>query len=269
MPDRQRPANARDVGDGMKLHRRVLRLNGRDHTVIGLRPGTTARFSTNRYHGTWHVLSDQHGARLLGRLLWGLSYQARPGTLLLIDRPFIVPTPFDADPADPVVIAPGWATPFGEPAARDLARRLPLASPSEGTVRWHTRGLDAALDGRRPRELDIAPWWDERSGRVERLKGMIVLTPCNAREAREWALRAARLNPANRWGMAHEYVGGWEEGEIQVFRSFRRKVGMAARARADVLARPDAPADPDELRPLIWDRHYEIDRAMRRLRRSG
>ena len=47
------------------------------------------------------MLSDRHGARPVARLLSGLSYQARPGTILMIDRPFLAPTPFDADPADP------------------------------------------------------------------------------------------------------------------------------------------------------------------------
>ncbi|MEU6751036.1 hypothetical protein ABZ914_32875, partial [Spirillospora sp. NPDC046719] len=113
------PANARGAGDGMKLHRRTLRLGGREHTVIGLRPATKAGFSTNLFHETWHVLSDQHGARVLARLLWGLAYQSRPGTLLVIDRPFLTPTPFDADPADPIVLVPAWHTPFtaGPPAS--------------------------------------------------------------------------------------------------------------------------------------------------------
>lgn len=45
--------------------------------MVTLRPGTNALFSTNFYHGTWHILSDWHGARLLGRLLWGRAYQGR------------------------------------------------------------------------------------------------------------------------------------------------------------------------------------------------
>src|SRR5262245_59181993 len=134
MPKMQRPGAARSVADRMKLHRRAVRLDGREHTVIGLRPGTTARFSTNYFHETWHVLSDQHGARLLARLLWGLSYQARPDTVVLIDRPFLTSTPFDGDPADPIVLVPTWCTSFGRQADRQLARRLPLTGPPAGTV---------------------------------------------------------------------------------------------------------------------------------------
>ncbi|HEX6682146.1 MAG TPA: hypothetical protein VF062_05100 [Candidatus Limnocylindrales bacterium] len=36
---------------------------------------------------------------MLGRLLWGLAFQRREGALLVIDRPFLDPNPFDAAPA--------------------------------------------------------------------------------------------------------------------------------------------------------------------------
>ncbi|MBO2439613.1 hypothetical protein [Actinomadura nitritigenes] len=256
----QRPANARGAGDGMKLHRRTLRLGGREHTVIGLRPATKAGFSTNLFHETWHVLSDQHGARVLARLLWGLAYQSRPGTLLVIDRPFLTPTPFDADPADPIVLVPAWHTPFTAATARDLARRLPLRRPPDGTVRWRTHGLDGAL-------AEPRGWFREppppgpRRGRVKRTHGLVALLPGSPAEAREWAVRAGWLDVRNPYGMDYDYLGGQcrsAAGEIQVFRDFRRRVSVARRARADVLAAPDVPADPAELRPLVWDRHGEI-----------
>ncbi|MCM6776790.1 TfoX/Sxy family protein [Nocardia sp. CDC159] len=63
---RQRPAAAGIFGDGLELHRHVGRWSGRAHTVITLRPGTRARFSTNRFHDTWRVLSDEQGY-VLGR----------------------------------------------------------------------------------------------------------------------------------------------------------------------------------------------------------
>lgn len=259
----QRPSRAHDARDGMKLHRRTLRLDGRAHTVIGLRPGTAARFSTNHYHDVWHVLSDQHGARLLARLLWGLAYQSRPGTLLVVDRPFLCPTPFDADPADPIVVVPSWHTPFTARAARDLARRLPLSRPPDGTVRWRTHGLDRALADPRGWFRALPPGPEAVRGRTRRLHGLFTLLPARPAEAREWAVTAGRLDTAA-YGMDYGYLG---EGcrsataEIQIFRDFQRRVGVARRARADVLARPDAPADPAELRPLVWDRHGEIGRA--------
>ncbi|WP_157431887.1 TfoX/Sxy family DNA transformation protein [Actinomadura hibisca] len=259
---RQRPSVARSAGDGMKLHRRVLRLDGRDHTVIGLRPGTRVRFSTNRFHDTWHVLSDGHGARVLARLLWGLSYQARPGTLLVIDREFVGPTPFDADPGDPIVLVPAWCTPFTGRVAGALKARLPLRSAPDGTVRWRTHGLEAAMATSRE------DWWRPERGVVERSHGLIVLRPHSAADMRDWAVQAARLNANNRYGTDHEYLGPgscWADGEIQIFRDFHRDVSVARRARADVLARPGVP--DDELLPLIWAQHSAIGRG--RSRRVG
>ncbi|TDD74820.1 hypothetical protein E1293_29025 [Actinomadura darangshiensis] len=258
----QRAASARYTGDGMKLHRRTLRLAGRDHTVVGLRPGTRVRFSTNFFHGTWHVLSDARGASVLGRLLWGLSYQSRPGTLVVVDRPFLVPTPFDADPADPIVLVPAWDTPFTGKTARELARRLPLRRPPEGTVRWRTHGLDGALADWRG-WFRAQGWRDRRDGRVKRLHGLVALMPRTPLEMREWAVLAGGLDPSGTHGTDYADLGSWEdgyEGEVQVFRDFHRDVSVARRARSDVLARPGAPADPGELRPLIWSRHGVVKR---------
>lgn len=250
----QRPATARAVTDGIKLHRHQVRSVRGVHTVITLRPGTQVRFSTNRFHDTWHVLSDGQGARMLARLLWGLSYQARPGTIVLIDRQFVTPNPFDADPADPIVLVPGWCTPFDERAAGQLKAAMPL-SHSAGTVRWQTFGLDRTSE---PEALDA--WWDsyrhrQGNGGVTRRSGLLVLTPGSPDEARAWALRASALNADNRSGTDYVYLGPWDRGyngEIQIFRQFHPMVSVAGRARAQVRSRPDAPTDPDALRPAIW-----------------
>ncbi|WP_282784315.1 TfoX/Sxy family DNA transformation protein [Nocardia sp. CC201C] len=250
----QRPATARSVSDGLKLHRHQVRSPGHVHTVITPRPGTHARFSTNRFHDTWHVLSDEHGARLLARLLWGLSYQARPRTVVLIDRPFLCPNPFDADPADPIVLVPGWCTPFDDHTARWLKSRLPLSNP-DGTVRWHTFGLDRTLE---PAARDA--WWDryrrrKDRGIVSRRSGLLVLAPRTPDEARAWALHAAGLDTANGYGSDYAYLGPWDhgyDGEIQIFRRFRPMVHVANQARAQVLSRANAPTDPESLRVAVW-----------------
>ncbi|WP_280359427.1 TfoX/Sxy family DNA transformation protein [Nocardia otitidiscaviarum] len=250
----QRPATARSVSDGLKLHRHLLRSPGRVHTVITLRPGTRAGFSTNRYHDTWHVLSDDHGARLLARLLWGLSYQARPHTVVLVDRPFLRPNPFDAEPADPIVLVPGWCTPFDDHAAKRLKSRLPLSNP-DGTVRWHTFGLDRTLA---PAAREA--WWDryhrrEDRGSVGRRGGLLVLTPRTPDEARAWALQAATLDTTGGYGSDYTYLGPWDhgfDGEIQIFRRFHPMVSVANRARAQVLSRDGAPADPESIRFAVW-----------------
>ncbi|MBF6171579.1 TfoX/Sxy family DNA transformation protein [Nocardia blacklockiae] len=246
----QRPGAARTVGDGMKLHRRTMRLDGRVHTVISLRPGTAVRFSTNRFHETWHLLSDRRGARLLAHLLWGMSFQARTGTLLVIDHPFLTPTPFDADPADPIVFVPGWCTRLGPRAARELVRQSPFRQAPEGTIRWRTHGLAAAGDDA------FLPYWQRERGHTRRLGGAIVVTPTSPAECRDWAMSAARLNTV-RHHSDHTYLGPWDhghDGEIQIFREFHRMLGTARRARSQVLHRPDAPTDPEALRHAVWDR---------------
>jgi hypothetical protein len=110
--------------------------------VITLRPGTDSRFSTNYFHETWHILSDFHGSRLLGRLLWGLAFQRNPGTVVLIDRPHLDPTPFEPEPASPILLVPEWLTPLRAGTVRALRGMLPLTAPPAGTVRWQTPGLD-------------------------------------------------------------------------------------------------------------------------------
>ncbi|MFF2084724.1 TfoX/Sxy family DNA transformation protein [Nocardia sp. NPDC058176] len=250
---RQRPGNARSVRDGLKLHRHEVRSVRGARTVITLRPGTHARFSTNRFHETWHVLSDDHGARLLARLLWGLLYQARPGTVVLIDREFLAPTPFDADPADPIVLVPGWCTRFDDRSAAGLKQILPLGD-SCGTVRWQTFGLDRMQDPEARGE-----WWDRRHhrtvrGHIERRRGLLVLTPNTPEDARAWALQASALD-STRYGTDHAYLDQWDhghDGEIQIFRRFRPMVSVARQARTQVLARENRPGDPDGLRAAVW-----------------
>ncbi|GAA3202848.1 hypothetical protein [Actinocorallia longicatena] len=252
---RQRPGNARAPADGMKLHRRSLRLDGRPYTVVTPRPGTTARFSTNFFHETWHVLSDDRGARLFGRLLWGLAYQARPGTVVAIGPAFLDPTPFDADPADPIVLLPAWHTGLTPRAIKDLRTGLRRGG-SDGTVRWRTPGLDAALADVRGWYRRTVPAHHHRdSGDVTRAGGAIVLRPGSALEARTWAVSAADLDSA-RYGTDHAYLGEhgrWPTGEVQIFRNYREKIGTARRARAEVLRRPGTPAGPDALRRAVWD----------------
>jgi hypothetical protein len=112
--------------------------------VITPRPGTGVRFSTNRYHQTWHVLSGLSGAQLLAHLLWGLAYQRVPGTLVVIGAPWLDPEPFGAGRSDPVAVVPAMLTAIGPQAARQLRQRLPLSRPA-GTVRWHAPELAPAV----------------------------------------------------------------------------------------------------------------------------
>jgi hypothetical protein len=254
MRARQRPATAWHTGDLLKLHRHVVRLDGRRFTVITLRPGTRARFASNRYHGTWHILSDLHGARVLGRLLWGLAYQRMPGTLVLLDRPQLDPSPFSGAPSDPVALVPAQLTSLPAAAARELRARLPLAAP-EGTVRWHTPGLLPAVTAERERPVGVPAWGfvpPDEAQRVDRRGGLVVMAAAPP-VLRDWAVDVYRLGDYASKGM--DYTGlGWSDGEVQVFTDYRRRVGAARVARREVLAARPGPLPEADLDPLIWAR---------------
>jgi hypothetical protein len=266
---RPRQDAATCVVDRLKLHRCRLRLQGRPYTVLTLRPGTDARFSTNFFHDTWHILSDWHGARLLGRLLWGLAYQRVPGTLVAIDRPFLDPNPFDAEPADPIALVPAHITALTGKAARELRHQLPLTGAGDGTVRWHTHGLDAAVATRRAdHERPAGSWrppWIQPQGfqeRMDRIGGLITLA-ATPDALKEYAACIHTLGDHHYHGMAYAEID-WPHGEVQVLRDYRRRVSAARVARREVLAdRPDL-SSPDTLNPLIWQRTTAIRHQRRR-----
>ncbi|TDQ05272.1 hypothetical protein [Labedaea rhizosphaerae] len=273
-----RPDATRDVGPRVKLHRRVLRLDGVDHTVLTLRPGTQARFATNYEHETWHVLTDSHGGRLLGRLLWGLAYQRVPNTLVLIDRPFLDPNPFDAEPSDPVVLAPGPLTPLTAQAARQLRRMLPLRGNPDGTVRLQTPGLDKEIAAVRRWREHVSPTarWHYRDPvepfgtRCARLGG-VVLFSAPPVILREWAREVYELADWYHGGQSAS-EGMWPGGEVQLWGQYHRMVSAARTARRDLLTGPapeldlpeDAPVSvreaavpvaqrpPRDVRELVW-----------------
>jgi hypothetical protein len=263
---RPRPHAATRIVDRLKMHRRQMWLDGRQYMVITLRPGTDARFSTNFFHGTWHVLSDWRGSRLLGRLLWGLAYQRAPGTLMLIDRPFLDPNPFDAEPADPIALIPAQLTPLTTKAARQLRQRLPLRGPADGTVRWHTHGLDTALARRRQ-------WWEVPVGaqrppprvaprgfqeRVDRVGGLVTLA-ANPTVLKDYAVGIATMGEHAYWGMDYREVD-YPNGEVQIFRDYRRRVSAARVARREVLADLSVALPPNSLNPLIWQHGTSVRR---------
>jgi hypothetical protein len=268
VPERKRlrPSSTREVGDRLKLHRRHLRADGRDYTVITLRPGTRARFSTNHYHGTWHILSDPHGAVLLSRLLWGLACQRRPGTVVIIDRRFIDPNPFDAERGTPIALVPADLTHLPARTARHLGRRLTAPATMPGTVRWHTWGLAEAVEEYRTQRAD-GTWWrrwrpdeDVRAVEVDRLGGLLHVRG-SASLLRSWALSVATMADDVYGDMSYAELHGpkWElcrsDGEVQTFRDYHRRVSDATISRREVLAAGPVPGEPAELRPLVWKRN--------------
>ena len=126
---------------GLKVHLRLVSVGAITYRVVTLRPATRVAFSSNYFHDTWHVLTGCSGALVLGRLLWGLGFQRQPGTVVLIDAPHLVATPFESDPADPILLIPEGLTAVDAASLRELRRRLPAVPTA--TIRWHTFGLPA------------------------------------------------------------------------------------------------------------------------------
>ncbi|MFI5717028.1 hypothetical protein [Nocardia sp. NPDC051750] len=258
-----RPRRVAATDELLKLHRRVMLLDGRVYTVISLRPDTDFRFSTNRFHDTWHVLSDWRGARVLARLLWGLSYQRRPGTLVVIDARHLDPNPFDSAPADPIVLVPSDRTVFTRKTAAALSRRLPLRGRPDGTVRWQTFGLPAAVaaleEWREQMFAGSAGYLRPPAGqcRIDRFGRLLVLAG-SAEWLRDWAVGVARLGDAESSDMDYAYLDETGDGEVQVFRQYRRMVGAARRARAELCAAGVVPTEWVQRR--IWSEAAAIRR---------
>ncbi|MFC9439403.1 hypothetical protein [Nocardia sp. NPDC057030] len=256
---RPRPGSATD--EMLKLHRRTMVLDGRVYTVVTLRPGSDFRFSTNRFHDTWHVLSDWRGAHVLARLLWGLAYQRRPGTIVVIDPAHLDSNPFDGAPSDPIVLVPSELTVLTRAAATALRRRLPLRDRPAGTVRWQTFGLNHAID-------ELAAWrakdLGERSTdyaaqpagwlRVDRIGGLITLFGA-ADQLRDLARSLAALGAYAYHGMDYHYLDYPENnGEVQIFRHYRDRVTTTRRARTDLLGPNHRAPITEETERAIWSR---------------
>jgi hypothetical protein len=269
----QRPGNRETFDARMKLHLRQVELDGRVYRVLLLRPGAEARFSTNFYHQTWHLVSDIRGARLVARLLWGLAYQRLPGTLVALHGEFLRPTPFDADLSDPVLLLPGHLTGLDGPRFRALKERLARPGPTL-TVRWLTFGLDRAADpeaGWEERDdlwrPEAEPLW--RAEKMCRCGGWICYT-APPPVLRAQALSVYRMN-AQRWGESGDYhflverrrehwLNGYPEGEVQIFADYRQRLSAAAGARRELLAEGGPPRDPQAFREAVWRRREEVRR---------
>lgn len=226
----------------LKVHRGHVALDGREFTVLTLRASTACRFATNRYHETWHVLSDVSGARLLGRLCWALAFQRRPNSIITIDRPHLVPNPFDADPSSPIVIANTDLAPINRAVISQLKSFLDRKRRSDGTVRLSTAGLDRLL-ANDPATALLAEqrrsgaFWNEhqRRGWTDRVNGVVVMA-APAPTLQWWAVWLSGLG--SHWYAGSDYselcAGSTPrrgEGEVQVFQHFRTMVDTAIETR--------------------------------------
>jgi len=255
----------------LAVHLRVFAIHGTTLRVVTLRPQTPVRFSTNYFHGTWHILAGRDGAVVLGRLLWGLAFQRQPGTLVLIDRAHLVPTPFEADPPDPVLLVPDGLTRVDVDLLRALARRLRRAPGPPTTIRWHTFGMPAALAA--PPRASV-PWRDAETAalrsreRMSRRAGFICYTaPPPILRAHALAIYRAHAGGATYHPLAeHDHRRGWGyDGELQLIPSFAADVSTAIVARRELLGKRRTLASEDERR-AVWARAAEVRRRRRRAR---
>ncbi|MCB9792521.1 MAG: hypothetical protein H6741_07300 [Alphaproteobacteria bacterium] len=245
------PHNREHIGDRMKLHLRVRRVAGQDWRLLTLRPGLRARVSSNHFHDTWHLLGDARAGRLLGHLLWGLAFQRRPRTVILLDAPHLVATPFEADPALPVLLVNHG---LGVPDARACQGLLRAARSGEPdrSVRWRTWGLEEA-DKAQP------PWWRWRQQveRVRRAGGLIRWVAC-ADALRMQARACVDLNPMTPWGSTYFPTDNWQ-GEVQLFKDFHRMCSVAKKAAREIdERRPELTLEARQR--AIWERTYALGR---------
>ncbi|HVK72694.1 MAG TPA: hypothetical protein VM734_05215 [Kofleriaceae bacterium] len=274
-PDAHAAANAR----GLKVHLRLVPSGAMTYRVVTLRPVTRVRFSTNYFHDTWHILTGRAGAMVLGRLLWGLAFQRQPGTLVLIDAPHLVSTPFEADRADPILLVPAGLTSVEASTLRELRRRLRTPGPGT-TIRWQTFGLPAALEGDRDgRRWSHAEQRTELDREQMSRRGGFVCYTAPASLLRAHAVGIYAMSDCvdmTYYPLAERRRRRWSpDGEVQVFHDFDRDVAAAAIARREVVG-ADRPLVDDEERWAVWRRKDAVSRAAtdrrrrtRRRRRSG
>jgi hypothetical protein len=262
------------------MHLRLVRAGGCTYRVVTLRPATRVAFSTNFFHQTWHIVSSQRGSQLLARLLWGLAYERHPGTLLLIHGDHLLPTPFEAERSDPILLVPSGLTPLDTSALRDLKGRLRRLGPSTRTIRWQTFGLDAALegrpegpDGRSPVESEgeRLRWTKERQvwqrERMERRGGFIVYTAPPA-ILRQQALlihglkvrKGSYATEMDYHFLAQESsaFSWYGDGEVQIFADYMDRVAAATQARNELLPYPNRPIVSETVQEAVSGRRDQI-----------
>ena len=269
-------ARAKSAHDRVKLNLRIVKIGGYTYRILTLRPATRVAFSTNFFHQTWHIVSSQSGARLLARLLWGLSYARVPGTLIMIHGPHIVPTPFEAERSDPVLLVPDGLTRLNESDLRILKGRLARLDPPTGTVRMHTFGLDRALRQAQDAtgQVDAEVEWLQRKAnrgvwrqeRMRRLGGFI----CYSAPPAVMRLQALRINSlhvrmgTSVFGMDYHYIArastrdSWPDGEVQIFVDYKQRVRAAVEARRELVVNPKQPVISEAIQEAVSRRRDKI-----------
>jgi hypothetical protein len=221
----------------LKLHLRLLEIGRRQIRVVTLRPSCGVSFSTNYFHDTWHILVGPDGTALLARLFWGLAFQRHRDTLILIDHPHLVSTPFDGDPSDPILLVPDQLTHIDDDLLRELKHRM-RRPPHPTTIRWHTFGMPVSSKNtaRNWRDLHGKPIWLRE--RMTRRAGFVCYTAPPA-ILRLQAELIHRMRSDDYHYLAENHPGAIRgDGEVQAIPHFATRVAAARAIRRQL--RPDA-----------------------------
>jgi hypothetical protein len=224
------------------VHRRAVRLDGSEYTILSPRPTEGARFATNSFHETWHVITTKEGAALLARLCWAMAYQRRERTIVLIDSPLVVPTPFDADQSSPIVVVNNDLGAFSRTAVKELRAQVPLSTASDGTVVLQTRGLDQALENPtefRDRNLEAQRENQHQQRRwIDGSNGLVIIA-APPPVLRTWGVDLSDLGAWSHEGVSWQYLDyPAKVGEVQVLDDFDTMLSAAQAARTRAF--PDA-----------------------------
>jgi hypothetical protein len=270
----------------LKVHLRILPVAGCDYRIVTLRPSTRVAFSTNYYHNTWHLVSNQAGSQLLARLLWGLSFQSQPATMILVHGQHLLPTPFEGERSDPFLLIPSHLTPVDAEAFRLLKSRLTHLGQPSTTIRWLSFGLDLAVQGReqdgqqqrrdhsweRLRYKDRKQLWrQERMGRCGGFIFYAAPPPVLRRQA--LILHGLRVKLGSSLAeMNYHFLAeqssrsSWADGEAQIFADYNERVGAAVQARREMVPQPKQPVLSETLQEVISRRRDAIQRLKSRCR---
>jgi hypothetical protein len=204
----------------LKVHRRSVRLDRLDYTILSPRPSEEVRFATDYFHETWHVITSERGAALLARLCWAMAFQRRERTV---------------DLSSPIVVVNNDLGSFSRAAARDLRAQVPLSTAPDGTVVLQTRGLDQALEniiGFRDRNQGSQVQQQHRERRwIDGSNGLVVVA-APPPVLRTWGVDLSDLRTWSHEGSsAHSLDYPAKVGEVQVLDDFDAMVAKAQLAR--------------------------------------
>jgi len=268
------PAHIAANATGLNVHLRVVPLGHTTYRVVTLRPSMGVRFASNYFHDTWHIVTSIAGAHVLGRLLWGLAFQRQPGTLVMIDVPHLVPTPFEADPSDPIVLVPAGLTRFDREDLARLTRTLRRSPVTPRTIRWHTFGMIAALaptpDHLRFRSPTPHPDSMLARERMSRRAGMICYSaaPELLRQHGCGIFGIRGVQYGSYFPLAEHRHGRWHyDGEVQVLPNFDEAVASAEVARQETIG--DRAITSEVERQAVFRRRDQVEARRRRAYRAA